>query len=95
VGSREQSLALERDGPTLGAPEDRARQLERGAGPGLARDHELAGHHDPALEALEEPVNPATISVETRVRPSSSRPQASGVVASSAPTTNSSRWIAG
>ena len=54
MGSGQQSLALERDGPALGAPQDRARQLERGAGPGLARDHEFAGHHDPTLEVLEQ-----------------------------------------
>ena len=35
---------------------------------------------------------PRTIASETRVRPSSRRSQASGLVASSAPTTNSSRW---
>ena len=50
VVALEQSLGLQADHPALCAPDDRACQLKGRAGPGLARDHELARHVDPFLE---------------------------------------------
>ena len=94
MGSGNQSLATERDRPSLRPPEDRPGQLERGARPAsrpgrrtrAASSIRRLGPRGATRRARRP--SPA----ETRVPPSSSRSQASGVVASSAPTTNSSRW---
>ena len=94
MGSRDQSLAPERDRPALRAAEDRARQLERGARRRLAGHDELARHLDARLRVSRARVStPVDHRAPTRAsgRPRR-RSQASGLVASSAPATNSSRW---
>src|SRR3954466_15869414 len=56
MGSRDQSVTLERDGAPLRAAKDRPRELERGTRRGLARDDELARHLDPALRLREKSI---------------------------------------
>src|SRR4051812_4644233 len=57
MGSRNQSLPIERHRPPFGAAKDRAGHLERGARWRLARNDELARHLDPLLGLAEERVD--------------------------------------
>ena len=83
----------ERDGAPLRSAEDRPRHLERGAdrvsrpGPRTRAASSIVRLHlrRSAVDALDH-------RSDTRVWPSTRRSQASGLVASSAPATNSSRW---
>ena len=91
MGSGNQSLRTERDRPSLGPPDDRPGELERGARRRLAGDDELGRHRDVASASRSIASSPSTIAALTRVTPSCWRSQAPGLVASSAAATNSSR----
>src|SRR3712207_5703970 len=53
MGSRDQALTLERDGPPFGPPKDRPCELDPRARRGLARDDELGRHGHATLEVAQ------------------------------------------